>query len=52
MEKRRRKIQSATCVSAIATTSKYHDLVCVSLKGIGTLTDVESNINASKHIDI
>lgn len=35
-----------TCVSAILTTSEYHDLrmyIVISIKGIGTFTDAEGN---------
>lgn len=45
-EKKMTKNALPTCVSAIFTTSEYHDLrmyIFISIKGIGTFTDAEGN---------
>lgn len=52
MDKRRRKIQCATSMSAISKPFEYHDLGMCILKGMWTLTDAEVNINARKYIEI
>jgi hypothetical protein len=32
--------------------SRYHFLECICKDGVGTITDVEGNINSAKYIDI